>query len=439
MYSSLSHSHSHSQSSPAASTSSRSSTPPAPAPAPAAAAGSGFRPGASSTSSSPSSSFYLPSASSLAVSASGFLKRFYRDSSTGAVAAAMTSASPASIHTHGDTDIDTRPPRRAYTSSPFQPPPLSALRLHAAAGSGAGSWTTTTTTTRTGLLLSRALAEEIRSLIPPRLQLADEWHLAYSLERDGVSLATLYERCARWSGGGLPRPSADGEVGGPGPGGGGGGGGAGAFVIVVKDGSGGSFGGYLSDAPRPSAHYYGTGECFLWRASIVSMSVSPSASGSGSASASAPVSSALVSSLPPPPSGDTSHLNIMRSTTISAAADPNPDPDPDPDPAPSSAAAHGPNPPPPPPPPPPPGSPQHSIRFKAFPYSGINDYMILCDADYLSLGGGDGHYGLWLDACFERGISCTCATFGNEPLSDEGDRFDVLGVEVWAVGGGRWR
>lgn len=28
------------------------------------------------------------------------------------------------------------------------------------------------------------------------------------------------------------------------------------------------------------------------------------------------------------------------------------------------------------------------IRFKAFPYSGINDYMIFCEAGYLSVGGG---------------------------------------------------
>lgn len=53
-------------------------------------------------------------------------------------------------------------------------------------------------------------------MIPPRLQLADEWTLAYSLERDGVSLATLYEKCERFRGGARR-----------------------GFVVVVKDGSGG--------------------------------------------------------------------------------------------------------------------------------------------------------------------------------------------------------
>lgn len=74
------------------------------------------------------------------------------------------------------------------------------------------------------------------------------------------------------------------------------------------------------------------------------------------------------------------------------------------------------------------------IRFKAFPYSGINDFLIYCQADFLSVGGGDGHYGLWLDDALDNGISETCPTFGNEPLSDEGRQFEVLGVEIWYIG-----
>lgn len=46
----------------------------------------------------------------------------------------------------------------------------------------------------------------------------------------------------------------------------------------------------------------------------------------------------------------------------------------------------------------------------------------------------DGHYGLWLDTSLEHGVSESCPTFGNEPLSDEGKKFEVLGVEVWYVG-----
>ena len=75
------------------------------------------------------------------------------------------------------------------------------------------------------------------------------------------------------------------------------------------------------------------------------------------------------------------------------------------------------------------------IRFKAFPYSGVNDYLIFCEQGFLSVGGGDGKYGLWLDGVLERGISSHCMTFGNEGLSEEGEKFEVVGVEVWCVGG----
>jgi hypothetical protein len=75
------------------------------------------------------------------------------------------------------------------------------------------------------------------------------------------------------------------------------------------------------------------------------------------------------------------------------------------------------------------------IRFQAFPYSGVNDYMIFCEPGFLSVGGGDGRYGLWLDGVLERGVSSSCLTFGNEPLSEEGEKFEVVGVEIWCVRG----
>lgn len=51
------------------------------------------------------------------------------------------------------------------------------------------------------------------------------------------------------------------------------------------------------------------------------------------------------------------------------------------------------------------------------------------------MGGGDGRYGLWLDGVLERGISSHCMTFGNECLSEEGEKFEVVEVEVWCLGG----
>ena len=47
----------------------------------------------------------------------------------------------------------------------------------------------------------------------------------------------------------------------------------------------------------------------------------------------------------------------------------------------------------------------------------------------------DGKYGLFLDDVFENGISSRCPAFGNEPLSDMGEKFKIDAVEVWRVGG----
>jgi len=122
-----------------------------------------------------------------------------------------------------------------------------------------------------------------------------------------------------------------------------------------------------------------------------------------------------MASLPPPPSSDTTNLTV-RSTTIAAQPSGLSQPEP-------GGNANLPI----------PSSP--SIRFKAFPYSGVNDYYMLCDTHFLSVGAGDGKYGLWLDDSLEKGISSTSLTFGNERLSDEGEKFGILGVEVWVIGG----
>ncbi|KAL8853294.1 MAG: hypothetical protein Q9221_001906 [Calogaya cf. arnoldii] len=292
------------------------------------------------------------------------------------------------------------PPQR--TASPFQPPPLTPLTLKPGNASSSS------------LILTRALAEEIRLLVPPRLQLAESWSLAYSLEKDGVSLTTLYTKCASRS---IPKSSS--------------------FILVIKDAAGGIFGAYLTDPPHPSSSFYGTGECFLWRSSIL------------------PASS-LHSCLPPPPSAPQSATLDFRSTTIASPTSASSSSKPHPrkpshdllslhpaaasstslssqpsnpngsmrthSPAPSDGIST------------PSSLQEQRIRFKAFPYSGVNDYLIFCEQGFLSVGGGDGKYGLWLDGVLERGISSPCMTFGNEGLSEEGEKFEVVGVEVWWVG-----
>jgi hypothetical protein len=185
------------------------------------------------------------------------------------------------------------PPRR--TASPFQPPPLTPLTLKVSSNAS-------------HLLLTRSLAEEIRLLVPPRLQLLDTWQLAYSLDRDGSSLATLYENCKIYS----RRSQRAG------------------YVLVVRDvsslsasppsgGSGNLFGAYLTDPPHPSPHYYGTGECFLWRASVLRSSppVQIDRNGKDKSTNGGVHSHELVqlAGLPLPPSADTTNLR-GRSTTL---------------------------------------------------------------------------------------------------------------------------
>ena len=280
------------------------------------------------------------------------------------------------------------PPRR--TESPFQPPPLTPLEL-------------THSCNADSLLLTRSLAEEIRLLFPPRLQLVQSWRLAYSIEVHGSSLTSLYQACEDVS---LQTQRA-------------------GYVLVIRDNSnsgmnGSVFGAYLTDAPKPSPHYFGTGECFLWRASILPTLRNLQFTTNGN-HISPSTKELMLAGLPPPPSADTT--NVERSTTVRSErriSKPKSPPGellaPPFDPLPSGAST------------------PDRIRFKAFPYSGINDFMIFCEPHYLSVGGGDGHYGLWLDDTLDNGISETCPTFGNEPLSDEGKNFDVLGVEVWYVG-----
>lgn len=251
--------------------------------------------------------------------------------------------------------------------SPFQPPPLTPLTLTGYKPGTAGR----------AKLLRKAVAEEIRLLLPPRLQLMDNWKLIYSVEQNGSTLSTLYGISDRYRGK------------------------RGGFVVVVRDSTGGTFGAYLSEAPKPQPHYFGNGECFLWRAFVL------------------PAIPDLLD-LPPPPSADTTHA--QRMTTIGVARNGS---------SASLASLNVPN-----------GTNGHAngtatperIRFKAFPYTGENDFQIYCQPDYLSVGGGDGHYGLWLDQSLSNGVSDTCQTFGNEQLSDEGSKFEVMGVELWYLG-----
>jgi len=305
-----------------------------------------------------------------AYTVSSVVRRLSEDEAPTALARALSANFNGSM-TDPTTGVYHPPTAPKRKLSPFQPPPLTPLTLNGYKES----------TNRKARLLSKAVAEEIRLLIPPRLQLQDHWQLVYSIEQNGSTLSTLYSLSDAYRGK------------------------RGGFVIIVRDSKGGIFGAYLSDAPSVQTHYFGSGECFLWRA--FRLPALPD-----------------LSSLPPPPSEDTTHLQ-SRTTTIAlsknnssaslASLNPNS--------ANGNGKANGNG-----------TSAPDRIRFKAFPYTGENDFSIFCQPEYLSVGGGDGHYGLWLDQRVSKGVSETCPTFGNENLSEEGAKFDVLGMELWFVG-----
>ncbi|KAL0568957.1 oxidation resistance protein 1 [Marasmius crinis-equi] len=74
-------------------------------------------------------------------------------------------------------------------------------------------------------------------------------------------------------------------------------------------------------------------------------------------------------------------------------------------------------------------------------WTGKNEYVALCEGEYLSFGGGDGTYGLYIDESLLEGSSAHCPTFENPPLcSSTGPKkgrtvaFDSVGLEVWGIG-----
>lgn len=206
----------------------------------------------------------------------------------------------------------------------------------------------------------------------------------------------------------------------------------------------------MSDAPHVSPHYFGNGECFLWRASLLAALPPPPSEDTTNLSRVTTIASPTRSSFPKPKRPPPPSIPEPEEDLIDFSDDPPTQPRAIPDhllnpqfspttasptttlsPTPTgsnlSRAAS-----------PAPSSIGPSIRFKAFPYSGENDFYIYCEPHWLSIGGGDGHYGLWLNDSLEKGVSSRCLTFGNEPLSDEGEKFGVVGVEVWLIGrGGR--
>ncbi|ORY94151.1 TLD-domain-containing protein [Syncephalastrum racemosum] len=80
-----------------------------------------------------------------------------------------------------------------------------------------------------------------------------------------------------------------------------------------------------------------------------------------------------------------------------------------------------------------------------YPCTGVNDYVVYTDRDFLAFGGGvrpllflsffsscrDGRAGLWLHKDLIHGHTENCVTFNNAPLTEHDSNFDCLALEVW--------
>ncbi|ODV64309.1 Oxr1p [Ascoidea rubescens DSM 1968] len=273
-------------------------------------------------------------------------------------------------------------------------------------------------------LMSQELAEELRNMLTPRLQLYSEWQLVYSLEQNGSSLNTLYNNCepgynynkkGNFYHDPLKNDDNDEEdfgylghsyissnykshhkknLG---------------FILVIKDQKGNLFGCFsnehfhLSDITK---RFYGNGECFLWKSKLVK-------------------SVNLVQSNDPHQSSNKNnnynHNPIQqfsedkRNSVISF--------DDDKDVHTNNNNNNNNN-----------HSPEKHLQLTIYPYTGLNDFIIYSTKEFLAMGVSGGHYGLWIDNNLINGISEKSMTFGNEPLSDASDRFKIYGLEVWKVG-----
>ncbi|XP_052009487.1 nuclear receptor coactivator 7-like isoform X1 [Xyrauchen texanus] len=72
-------------------------------------------------------------------------------------------------------------------------------------------------------------------------------------------------------------------------------------------------------------------------------------------------------------------------------------------------------------------------RFKCFRWTGENSFFIKGDLDSFAIGGGSGHFGLWVDERLYFGRSSPCFTFNNCSLSETSD-FTILELEAWTFG-----
>ncbi|XP_061710235.1 oxidation resistance protein 1 isoform X9 [Cydia pomonella] len=157
-------------------------------------------------------------------------------------------------------------------------------------------------------------------------------------------------------------------------------------LLVIQDTQNNVFGALTSCALHPSEHFYGTGESLLFSFQRVDeRRASTDEPRSTSAPAPAPAAAPALS-LPPDVTVDADEKHDQ--------------------------------------------TPPVKTKFKYWGWTGDNMYFIRGSNDNISIGAGDGKFGLWLDGDLYLGRTQRCTTYGNEPLTTRED-FIVKIMECW--------
>ncbi|XP_049887379.1 oxidation resistance protein 1 isoform X3 [Pectinophora gossypiella] len=213
--------------------------------------------------------------------------------------------------------------------------------------------------------------EKLCTVLPARAQ-GYMWSLAFSTSQHGFSLASMYRKMQR----------VDSPV-----------------LLVIQDTDNNVFGALTSCALHPSEHFYGTGESLLFSFQRVSAPTSPRrADADPPATPAAPAGAA-----PAAPAPDT---NTDKPAEKEGEKEQEQEKKEEQAPAPVKT------------------------KFKYWGWTGENMYFIRGSNDNISIGAGDGKFGLWLDGDLYLGRTQRCTTYGNEPLTTRED-FIVKIMECW--------
>ncbi|XP_062528271.1 oxygen resistance gene 1 isoform X25 [Bombyx mori] len=151
-------------------------------------------------------------------------------------------------------------------------------------------------------------------------------------------------------------------------------------LLVIQDTDNNVFGAMTSCALHPSEHFYGTGESFLYSFQRIEEDTSPGAHG--------------------PVHADDANKETDSDNQSDAKKEDNEQ------------------------------SQTVKTKFKYWGWTGDNMYFIRGSNDNISIGAGDGKFGLWLDGDLYLGRTQRCKTYGNEPLTTRED-FIVKIMECW--------